>query len=97
MELVSQKPIIRLSPFFIRLVGKAARSFSHSGSGRLGCRGTAWISAARKFERKLLQVFGLRSYLAGRSALIRNRMYCSDAGVCLGRPRSSRSYEAPQT
>ena len=41
-------------------------------------------SAARKLERKLLQVFGVRSYLAGRTALMRGRMNRSDAGVILG-------------
>ena len=84
MKLTSQKPIIRLRPFFIRLVGKAVRSGPHSASGRLGRRGAACTRAARKFERKLLHVFGLRLYLAGRTALIRERTNRRDAGVILG-------------
>src|SRR5947209_2274347 len=66
MELSSQKPMNRLSPFFIRL-GKVVRSRNHSASGRLGCRGAACTIAARKFERKLLQVLGVKWYLAGRT------------------------------
>src|SRR5437868_8472700 len=84
MELISQKPIIRLRPFFIRLVGNAARSRAHSMSGRLGCRGAGCTTAARKFARKLLQVFGVRWYLAGRTALMRGLMNRRDAGVTLG-------------
>ena len=84
MELISQKLIIRLRPFFIRLVGNAARSRAHSMLGRLGCRGAACTTAARKFDRKLLHVFGVRLYFAGRTALIRGRMNCKDAGVILG-------------
>jgi hypothetical protein len=84
IELASQKPIIRLRPFFIRLSGKAVRSGAHCTSGSLGSRGAARTRAARKFERKLLHVFGVRLYLAGRTALIRGRMNRRDAGVILG-------------
>ena len=87
MEWASKKPTSRLRPFFIRLVGKTVRSRAHSVSGRLGCRGAAWTRAARKFERKLLHVFGVRLYLAGRTALIRGRMKRRDAGVILGSTR----------
>ena len=84
MELFSQKPISRLRPFFICLVGNAARTRAHSMSGRLGCRGAGCTTAARKFDLKLLQVFGVRPYLAGRTPLIRGRMNRRDAGVILG-------------
>ena len=70
-----------------RVRDKTVRSRAHSVSGRLGCRGAAWTRAARKFERKLLHVFGVRLYLAGRTALIRGRMKRRDAGVILGSTR----------
>src|SRR5215469_4986577 len=47
-------------------------------------RGAGCTTAARKFDRKLLHVFGVRLYLAGRTALIRGRMNRRDAGVILG-------------
>ena len=80
----SQKLINRLRPLLNRLVGSAERNSSHRGSDCLGCRGWARTSAARKLEQRLLQVFRLRSCLAGRTALISGRMCRREGGVILG-------------
>src|SRR6516164_968511 len=74
----------RARPTLIRLSGKAPRRAPHSGSAHFRSRGTGCTRAARKFERRLLQLLGVRLYLAGRTALMRGRMNCNEAGVLLG-------------
>ena len=84
MPLSLQKPIKRQSPFLIRSFGRDLRSFVHSGWCCRGCPGTGPTMAARKFERRLLQVFGFRPCRAGRTALMRGRMNGIEAGVLFG-------------
>ena len=58
---INAESMKRLRPILIRLSGKAARKALHSGSACFHFRGTGCTRAARKFERKLAQVLGVRS------------------------------------